>query len=78
MSEVSEYVFPLCPLMSVAVCTDAGTRTATTLTMSKDELICAAAKLKLCSEKQIPPAKKHIPRTSKRLLNMEPMTAQKM
>lgn len=52
----------------------AGKRSAVTLSMRRDELIWVAAMLNPCSEKRIPPAKKHMPSTSRRLLRIEPIT----
>lgn len=43
-----------------------------TLITSKDELICPPKSPKDCSEKRKPPAKKHIPNTSKRFDKIDP------
>ena len=42
----------------------AGSRTAITLMVNKEELSCEALNPNPCSENRVPPAKKHIPSTN--------------
>lgn len=51
-----------------------GIKIAVVLRINKLVFNCAAVWRKPCSEKRVPPAKKHIPRTRRRLLRIEPTT----
>lgn len=52
-----------------------GMRIAVTLRISREVLSWAVVCMNPCSENLVPPAKKHIPNTSNKLLRIEPMTA---
>lgn len=51
---------------------------AVTLRINKLVFNCAVVLMNPCSEKRVPPAKKHIPSTRSRLESIEPTTAERV
>ena len=54
-----------------------GIRIAVTLSTKSETLSCAVVCINPCSEKRVPPAKKHMPSTRSRFERIEPTTARR-